>query len=336
VAKNLTGIIANTSLSRAQTVVSRALSTIFDECDWSWSKGFAGWLAPGVVFQNGSFTTTPYSNQIIADATATALLTAYTGQPLITQLQYRNPGYAIYSIVGYDYNTINTGFVTLTLDRPWMEPTSGPGQPYMIYQVYFPSPVQDFRKFVAIQDMTNDQDIDFWSKTQAMLAIDDSQRQNFSNPEYCVPAGVDLRPGSATYGWPWFELWPHQGSYVPYTLTFRRKGQLPQTTQDYLTMTTPYPITEEMVEWRAREILCQDAEASKDKNSARGSGANWLMLAQMAQKEYRTLFEQVLSIDLNLDGEAFAQTDRHRYDGGSPFATMSGGINLGGYNSKGS
>ena len=68
----------------------------------------------------GTFTTIPYvfRNQIIADATATAALVAYTGRPFITELQYRNPAFAVYDIVAYDYNTINPGFVTLTLDRP--------------------------------------------------------------------------------------------------------------------------------------------------------------------------------------------------------------------------
>ena len=180
---NLTRLVPNTPLSRSQTAVRRGLEAIYDQVDWSFQKGFAGWLAPGMVFNGvGSFTTTPYSNQVIADATATAALVAYTGQPFLTQLQYRNPAFAIYDIVAYDYNEINPGFVTLTLDRPWMEPGSGTGQPYYIYQHYFVAPVKDFKKWIAIQDFTNDQPIDFWSITRADLANIDPQRQDQSLP----------------------------------------------------------------------------------------------------------------------------------------------------------
>ena len=84
-----------------------------------------GWHRAWCLTASGHSRRRPYSNQVIADATATAALVAYTGQPFITQLQYRNPAFAIYDIVAYDYNTINPGFVTLTLDRPWMEPGSG-------------------------------------------------------------------------------------------------------------------------------------------------------------------------------------------------------------------
>ena len=314
----------------------RGLGDIYDQTDWSFQKGFSGWLAPGVIFQNGSFTTTPYSDQIIADATATAALVAYTGMPLITQLQYRNPGYAIYSIVGYDFNTINPGFVTLTLDRPWMEPTTGPGQPFMIYQVYFVAPVQDFRKFISIQDMTNDQYIDFWSYTQADLAIQDPQRQNFSNPEYAVPAGIDLRSGSATYEWPWFELWPQQDSYVPYTLMYRRRGPLPQNAADPLwQQPPPVPITENMLEFKAKEVLFQDKAAEMEVKTP-GSGKGMMLLSTMAQEKYLELFSLALSIDLNLDGESLTHTNLPgKWGQGRPFATMRGGINFGGYSGGG-
>src|ERR1700748_2273692 len=212
-ARTLTGLVPETPLALAQNAIVEALGTIYDTTDWSWQKGFSGWLAPGVLFNTGSTTTTPYSPYVVGDATTTQMIQNYTGAPPLTTLQYRNPGYAIYDIIavdlGNDPNTSpNYPFATLTLDRPWMEPTTGPGQPYMIYQVYFVAPVKDFRKFVAIQDMTNDQEINFWSMTQGQLAVEDPERQDFSIPEFVVPAGVDQRQGSSTYGWQRFELWP--------------------------------------------------------------------------------------------------------------------------------
>ena len=335
VAFNLTRLVPDTPLARAQTGVYRALEAIYDQTDWSFQKGFSGWLAPGILFDTGSFTTTPYSNQVIADAGATADLVAYTGQPLITQLQFRNPAYAIYDIVGYDYNTINPGFVTLTLDRPWMEPVSGPGQPFSIYQVYFVAPVQDFRKFISIQDFTNDQPMDFWSKTQADLANDDPQRQDFSIPLYVVPAGFDQRAGSSTYGWPRYELWPHQGNLCPYTLNFRRKGQLPQSQSDWQTLGPSAPITENMLEFKAKEILLMD-KAAEMEAKVPGSGKGMMLLSAAAQKTYYEQFGQVLSIDLNLDGENLTHIYQPgKWQAGQPYATMNKGLNLGGYPSGG-
>ena len=337
ISKRLTGVIPETPLSLAQDAVLKALGFIYDGRDWSFQRGYAGWLAPGILFQTGTVTTTPYSLTIICDATTTALLAAYASMPLITQLQFRNPGYSVYNIVGYDngadpVNSPNYPFATLTLDRPWMEPTSGPGQPYMIYQVYFVAPVQDFRKFLEIRDTTNDQPMDFFSKTQAQLAVDDPQRQDFSIPRFVVPAGIDNRPGTATPGWQMFELWPHQGNYVPYSYSYLSRGPLPAVTPDWMSMGVPYPLTEEMVEWRARELLCQFKEGQKDHTAARGSGANWVLLSQMAEKEYKKIFDVVLDIDLNLYGEAFTRTRRQSgYPGGQPFATMNGQLNLGGY-----
>lgn len=328
----LTKLPGQTSLARAQTAVRRALEAIYDQVDWSFQKGFAGWLAPGMVFNGiGTFTTTQYSNQVIANATATAALQAYTGQPLITQLQYRNPAFAIYDIVGYDYNTINPGFVTLTLDRPWMEPGNGTGQPYYIYQHYFVSPVQDFRKWIAIQDFTNDQPMDFWSLTRADLAEIDPQRQDQSIPTNVVPAGIDQRAGSSTYGWKRFELYPWQGNLCPYTLSYRRRGQLPQVLSDWMSMYPEAPITDNMVEFKAKEILLQDKAAEMEEKTP-GSGRGMMMLAEIAKKQYYEYFGQVLSIDLNLDGENMTRVHQPgKWQGNQSYATLGGKLNLGGY-----
>lgn len=404
----LTRLVADTALVQAQEAVVEALGVIYDQTNWSMQKGVSGWLAPGVIFNTGSTTTTPYSQIVIGDAVTTQLIVNYTGQPLITQLQYRNPSFANYDIIAvgssdtvayltvttpgsgqapgiYTYPILDIGpgsggsvsitvnadgtvtlqpivlnpginytapFVTfaqggvpatffcflnstLTLDRPWMEPTSGPGQPYYIYQAYFVSPVPDFRSFVEMRDTTNDNFIDYWSVTQADLAVWDPQRQNFSDPEYAVPAGLDLRVGSATYGWKRFELWPLQGNYVPYSFTYRRRGPLPEQPSDFMSMSAPPPITDKMVEWKAREILLQDA-SSRMESKVPGSGKGMALLSQLAAKQYDARYSEVLSIDLNLDGESRVNVhNTGRYNGGVAYANLNKGINLGGYNSSG-
>jgi len=338
VAKRLTGWLPKTPLTLAQDAISEAMETIYNQIDWSFQKEWAAWLAPGTLFDTGTFTVAPYSNQVIADADVTAALLAYTGQPLLTQLQYRDPAYSVYNIVDYDDGQTsgqgNYPYATLTLDRPWMEPTSGSGQPFMIYQVYFVAPVQDFRKFIEIRDTTNDQPMDFSSKTQAMLAVEDPQRSDFSNPRFVVPAGTDKRPGSSTLGWQLFELWPHQGNYVPYTFTYRRRGDLPSSPSDFMSMVLPQPITEKMVEWKAREVLCQYQEAQKDRMTPKGNGANWMLLSQMAEKKYAELTSLAMSIDLNLDGESLTKIYRPGFNQTDAYATMNGGINLGSYKTE--
>jgi hypothetical protein len=132
-----------------------------------------------------------------------------------------------------------------------------------------------------------------------------------------------------------FELWPQQLSYVPYSFSFRRRGIIPQTLNDFQTMTTPYPITEEMLKWRALEVLYQWKEAQKDKTEARGSGANWMMLSQMAHKEYLEIYSEVLSIDLNINGEMITKIEgRGRTAANQDYSNQLGQLHLGGYPSR--
>jgi len=431
----MTGKVAGTPLSLAQEAVSDAIGQIYDQTDWSFQRSitYGGWLCPGQIANVGTYTVTPYSNVVVGDQVASAALAARSGQPFITSLQFRNPAYSIYNIVGYAamfpgsftlqdlvtgllysfsitnaalqftltqdasnlianpvlidqgsglhyelavvsgafteillastivaavtqigvidagtgapaaFQIVYTALQTttavtvaapaqLTLDRPWMEPTYGPGQPYMIYQAYFVAPVPDFRKFIEVRDTTNAARIDFWSMTQAQLAQIDPQRTEFADPSFVVPAGIDTRPGSSTAGYPMFELWPQQLSFIPYSFSYRCRGVVPQTHSDFVKMSPPSPITEEMVKWRALEVLYQYKEAQKDRSEARGSGANYLMLAQMAAKEYTRLYDHILSIDVNLNGEAFTVIEgRGRGVTDRPYSNQLGQLNIGGY-----
>jgi hypothetical protein len=332
VAKGLTGKVPGTALSLAQEVVQDGIGKIYDQVDWSFQRAitYGQWLCPGQVANTGTFTVTPYVSTVIADATATAVLAALTAPPLLTTLQFRNPAYSIYNIVGYD-TTTHAPFATLTLDRPWLEPTSGPGQPYMIYQSYMVAPVQDFRKFIEVRDMTNAAPLDFWSLTQADLGVIDPQRTNFADPSYVVPAGVDTRPGTSTPGWQMFELWPQQLSNLPYSFSYRRRGVVPESYSDFLNSTVPYPITEELLEWRSLEVLYQFKEAQKDKTEARGSGANWLMLAQMAEKEYAAVLDKILAVDVNLNAEMVTHIRGRRPISNAPYSNQLGQLQIGGF-----
>ena len=63
-----------------------------------------------------------------------------------------------------------------------------------------------------------------------------------------------------------------------------------------------------------------------------GSGKGMMLLSTMAQKTYYEYFGQVLSIDLNLDGENQTRVNQPgKWNGGASFATYNGKLNIGGY-----
>lgn len=341
IAKQLTGRISNTPLALAKDTVREALVKIYQDRDWSFERAitYANWLVPGNVVNTGTFTVSTYSNQVVASAAATAAIIAWVnapvGKPLITTLQFRNPAYSIYNIIGYDDGTSpdspNPGFVTLTLDRPWLEPVNG-STAYMIYQCYFVAPEKLFKKFVEARDTRNAWPLDFTSMTQSVLAQRDPQRLRYADPSYIVPAGVDRRPNTSTPGWQMFELWPQQLSYRSYSFSYRAMAPIPESYEDFMTMEPPYPLNEELVRHRAEELLYQYREAQKDQSAARGSGSNWIILSQMAQKEYQEQLDKVTAIDLNLNGEELHYTRQGpgaAYSG--PYSNYAGQLNIGGF-----
>jgi len=291
------GEVPGVALSLAKNKINDALGKIYDETDWSFqTRNDGAWLCPGLVASTGTVTAVPGSNEIIGDTVASAAWAAISF-PLITQLQFRNPAYSLYKIVAYD-TTENAPFGTLTLDRPWMEPITGAGQPYLMYQAYFAVQVQDFRKFIAILDTTNNAPVVFWKKSQNDIAVEDPQRLIFgpSVPTYAVPYGTDQRPGSSTLGWLLYELWPHNLSYMPYTYSYKRRGATLVNPSDCV----PYPLTDELVTWRTKEVLYQYKEAQKGEHMQRGAGADWRFLADAAHKEYVEVLKKIRAVDAYL------------------------------------
>lgn len=296
-AKSLaSGEIPGVAISLARTKINEALGYIYSETDWSFQTQTGGWLNPGMVANQGTVTFTQFSNKVIGDAAASARWAAIVN-PIITTLQIRNLPYSLYNIVAYD-TTTNAPFGTLTLDRPWMEPIQGAGQAYIMYQAYFPVPVADFTKFVQIMDTTNNSPVDWWSLSQDDLAQIDSQRLLFGPtvPTYAVPFQTDQRSNSATLGNMLFEIWPHNLSVLPYTFQLKRKGPLLVNPTDAVV----YPLSEELVTWRTKQVLYQYKEAQKGENMQRGSGADWRFLLEVASKEYGRCLKLIRALDANL------------------------------------
>lgn len=333
----LTGDVPGLPKPRAETLIQNALNRIYAESYWSFQLKESNWLTPGLLFANGpgqsigTITTQTGLNQVIGDAAASAQWAAYSGIPLLTQCQIRSPYYSLYNIIAYD-TTTNAPFGTFTLDRPWMEPPTTPGVStstgitYMVYQAYYPVPVTDFRRFFGVQDFVNFQRLDYWSYSQKDLALIDPQRTNFNLPSYVVPYEVDQRVGSATLGCMLYELWPHPLMAWPYHFSYLRMGPQLVNPAD----TIPYPLTEELVSWRASEAAAIWKEQQKGDGMQRGSGADWRFVHGANKEEYKTELKKVRDLDRDLFELYFDRFVRGNVPfNGSPFGTLAGQLNIG-------
>jgi hypothetical protein len=322
----------------ARTRINEALGLIYDENQWSFQNSEDGWLTPGILFQSGgnvsqpgflqfstairlpfdyaaggsgspgTITVQPYSTTIVGDAAAAGLWSSLAGRPLLTEMQIRLPGYRLYNIVKYD------GLSTITIDKPWMEP-GGVGQSYLIYQAYFPAPVPDFKRFKTFVDTTNAFPLDFTKWTRRDLALHDPQRLVYTNSTRVVAFEQDQRPGSATLGNMLYELWPHPLGVYPYSFTYLRRG--PQLVNP--TDTVPYPLTEDLVLWRAKEVSYLWKESQRGEDVQRGSGADWRFLAQEAGAQYKKRLDQVRQIDRDLDDQYSSRLTRRGVRSGGYF-----------------
>lgn len=213
----------------------------------------------------------------------------------------------------------------ITIDRPWMEPPQAGGT-YLIYQAYYPAP-PGWKRWYAIRDTTNNNMMDFWTKTQIDLANDDPQRSIFDQPYYVVPYEIDQRPGSATLGQMLFELWPHPICQFPYSFNCQCNWPKLSGPND----TVPYPLTEELVKERAYEMVYLWKEGQKGDNQERGSGSDNKFLAQAHKTEYNELIKQLRIMDRHIADTYFTKARMSAPFGGEPFATVNGQVNVGGW-----
>ena len=263
-----------------------------------------GATAQIVVGPNGEVTATP------------TILTAGSGYltPVITFSHGGTP--ATFSV---------TLIATLTLHRPWMEPAQVNGG-YMIYQAYYAAP-PGFKRWMNIRDTTNDNQMDWWSKTQADLANEDAERTDFDQPLYVVPYEMDTRPGSATYGQMLFELWPHPISQLPYTFSCQCNWPPLVNPADIV----PYPLNDELVKLRAYEMLYLWKESQKGDEMERGSGANWQFLVQASRAEYSDRLKTIRVMDRHLVDLYFTRMQRFPDAFGEPYSTVTHQLNVGGW-----
>lgn len=317
----LKGWVAKLALPFGQTIVNDALRKVYEEHDWNFQKQVSGWLTPGLLgggssVSPGTVNLTIGSPTVVGNAAAAALWVTTTAAKLI-QYQFRLAAYNLYNIIAFD------GVNTLTLDRPWMEPVSGAGQTYMIYQAYFPAPVIDFKRWWNVRDFTNSRDL-FLNNTQEYLALYDPQRRNFGLPSDVVPFQIDSRPGSATLGNMLYELWPHQLSILPYALYYSRMGPALSAPTDSI----PFPLTEDMILYRARVIAYEWKAAQVGEDTKRGSGANWQFLMEQAEAQYNKRLAEQRKLDRDR-GDPFVSKIRRELPSENGFVSIGGYLNVG-------
>ena len=328
----LLGSVPGLNVALAKTYINEALGMIYDEQLWSFQLQDSGWLTPGLFgglqsygpsagVSPGTIATVPYSNEIVGDAVASAAWLAMRGRPFITEYQIRVPEYGLYSIVAMDA-TLPTA-VMLTLDRPWMEPAQLLA-PYMMYQAYFPVQM-GFKKFHAIRDTTNNSKLNYWSATQMDLAEIDPQRTQYDLPRFAVPYQPDARAGSSTPGQMLYELWPHPLITLPYSYSSLVRGSQLAAPSDRV----PYPLTDEMVKWRAKEVAYLWKEAQKGEDLARGSGADWKFLSQEAHAQYGLRSKSAKMLDQNLVDLYWTRFRRGDAGASQPYASLTGQLNIG-------
>lgn len=279
----LTGSVPGLDSQLAATLVSEAWSDIRKLGGWSFQLFNLGFATPPMV-SAGTVSIYYGTPLVTGDARAVAAwnLASYPGN-FLTQRQFRTIGGTIYNILAYD------GVDTLTLDRNYIDRLPNlmgvnPGLSYTIYQPYHVTPFLDFRRYLAVLDVTNVN----WLRTRAERArvdIADPQRQIFSNPLMLVQHGTDQRTTSSTPGYPVLELYPHPTQIFTYSTWGERFG----TNFDLVNMTDtlPVPITESVVKSKARIRAYEWAEANKDPANPRGAGADYRFLVGLAQAEHQ-------------------------------------------------
>lgn len=324
----LQGNVTTIDAAYARTLINEAWGDVRRLGGWSWQLKQTGFTVPGAL-STGTVTLQFGSDQVIGDADAAAAwLTPGIGSQygsLLTQRQFRSGGTSgagtMYDIIAFD------GTATLTLDRPFADPlTSLTGavdtQEYMIYQPYISAPTKGFRRWLSIYDIANSGWL-FVKGDRREVGLSDPQRQIFANPDRVMAIGADSRVGSSTKGYERYELWPGPQNQYLYQAWFVDFGADLVGLSDEL----PVGIPESMVKARARYRCYEQAEANKDPQNPRGSGADYRFLMGAADKQFAKELKQVRLEDRDKCDIFFSTM--HRFRGGPApvtFDPATGGV----------
>ena len=280
-ASEVVGSVPKMPVDYAYTCVSRAYKDVRRQNLWSFLLFDANWTTPSIV-NAGTVTVTHGSKTVVFDAAASAAITAIGAFPsAVTQRQFRIGIGTIYNI--WAISTAIGGIVTLTLDRNYQE-ASGAGVTYMIYQVYYAAPMQDFWAWLSVLDPTNMSEL-VTNKSRSWLNGEDAQRTVFYLPTHVLPYQKDQNPASSTFGYMLFELWGSPTFNLTYQLYGIRKGLDLVNDADNL----PAEIGEDCVLSLAKKYAYEWAEANKG-DMPRSVGSDYRFLIGDTKSEYKRLF----------------------------------------------
>jgi len=298
----LTGSLPKMPWDYTGTIVNRAYRDVRRQNLWSFLLAEGNWTSPAEI-NAGTVSTTQGQNTITFDpALATPALNAIaTGGNVpsaLTARQFRIGVGTIYNIWAWNPTT-----GVATLDRPYQEPTAA-GQPYMVFQCYYPAPVKDFFQWISVRDMVNWNNlITTWQRGE--VDRKDPQRTYYFIPTHVVPYQTDMNPVSPTYTWPMFELWGIPTYVLTYQLYFIRKGLDLVNPTDCL----PPVIGEDVVMALSRKYGYEWAEANKSDSRATGSDFRFLIGDAMA--DYQRLFREYRRQDRALVDNFRTRLERH-------------------------
>src|SRR3974390_2159218 len=190
----------------AGTLINRAWRIVRDCTIWSFQLFIGSLVTPAMVTRGTVTCPSLPAPTIIGDAAATAAWNALSF-PFITQYQFRVGNYSIYNVIAYD-TTTNAPFGTLTLAGPFVDRiTSLTNNAYQMFQIYYPAPTPDFKRWLSVQDVVDGWSLNIWTGRRD-VNFADPMRQMTTNPVAIMGIGQDKRSGSATLGYQMYEMWP--------------------------------------------------------------------------------------------------------------------------------
>ena len=276
------GCVPKIPISYCGTLVNRAWRLVRESNLWSFNLFDSSWITPPVE-QAGTCAVQQGFPTIVFDPIATAALIAdQFAQPysLLTQRQFRVGVGGIYNIISLDANFAANGIATL--DRPFADPSNAAAA-YFVYQLYYPAPFLDHRAWLSVRNPQMFIDLDLIT-TRAKVDSLDPQRSWYQFPTRVLAFGRDTRPGSATLGFPLFELWGQPVAPFVYQCYGIRNGVDFSAPSD----TVPQPLGEDIILAKARTYAYEWAEANKDM-SPRSSGPDFRFLMAQSDAEFKRL-----------------------------------------------
>lgn len=275
----LRGAVPKLPFSFTKTLINRAYRVIRESGLWSFNLFESAWITPPIV-NTGTVNVTQGLAAIQFDPVATAALNAAqlaSPYSLITQRQFRIGVGGIYSIISYNQTS-----GAATLDRIFADP-GGNSLAFTVLQVYYPAPYQDFLVWISVRNMQMFLDLGL-DMTRAEVDARDPQRSWYQFPTEVVPYARDARAGSATPGFPLFELWGIPVTPFTYDCYGIRRGTDLVNPTDAL----PLPIGDDLVLAKAYSYAYEWAEANKD-IAPRAVGPDFKFLIGKKEDEYKKL-----------------------------------------------